>query len=167
MINTITVEFDPAEVQKLLQHASAASEHLPCMGDQFVAKYYAGGKVIGNDDGPDISRIDTAKIPAALFLVNDSFLMSNGVNPAQASPCVYKNDHMPSEMQNESDAHALGAEDLPIVTKILVSDFDGIDAAQLVRIVFQDDPRKGLIVSLEMVNDSCETPDVRIISRRS
>src|SRR5450830_995729 len=136
MINTITIEFEPADVQQLLQHANAATEHLPCMGDQFVAKYYEGGKIITKNDWPDVSQIDLARIPPALFLVNDSFLMSNGINPQEAVACIYKNGHVPSEQQHESDAFALGSEELPTVTRILARDFDGIETARKVRITF-------------------------------
>lgn len=163
---TITVEFEPGDVQKLLQHAEAAAAHLPCMGDQFVAKYYAGGKVITKNDWPDVGQIDIARIPPALFLVNDSFLMSNGIDPAQAIVCVYKNGHIASEQQNESDAFALGSEELPNVTRILVRDFAGIESAQKIRITFQHDPRKGPLVSLEMVPQSGEPAAIRIVNRR-
>jgi hypothetical protein len=167
MTPTITVEFEASEVQQLLQHAEAATEHLPCMGDQFVAKYYAGGKVITRNDWPDISQIDIARIPPALFLINDSFLMSNGVDPSQAIVCVYKNGHIPSEQQNESDAFALGSEELPNVTRILVRDFAGIETAQKVRITFQHDPRKGPVVSLELVQQNGEAGEIRVVNRRS
>jgi len=166
MINTITIEFEPADVQQLLQHANAATEHLPCMGDQFVAKYYEGGKIITKNDWPDVSQIDLTRIPPALFLVNDSFLMSNGINPQEAVACIYKNGHVPSEQQNESDAFALGSEELPTVTRILARDFDGIESARKVRITFLHDPRKGPVVSLELVDDLRETPDIRIVNRR-
>ena len=166
MINTITIEFEPADVQQLLQHANAATEHLPCMGDQFVAKYYEGGKIITKNDWPDVSQIDLTRIPPALFLVNDSFLMSNGINPQEAVACIYKNGHVPSEQQNESDAFALGSEELPTVTRILARDFDGIESARKVRITFLHDPRKGPVVSLELVDDQRETPDIRIVNRR-
>lgn len=163
---TITVEFEPGDVQKLLLHAEAATEHLPCMGDQFVAKYYAGGKVITKNDWPDISQIDIARIPPALFLVNDSFLMSNGIDPTQAIVSVYKNGHIPSDQQNDSDAFALGAEELPNVTRILVRDFVGIESAQKIRITFQHDLGKGPVVSLEMVPQSGEPAQIRIVNRR-
>ncbi|MFJ2987428.1 hypothetical protein ACIPF8_06145 [Collimonas sp. NPDC087041] len=166
MINTITIEFEPADVRQLLQHANAATEHLPCMGDQFVAKYYEGGKIITKNDWPDVSQIDLTRIPPALFLVNDSFLMSNGINPQEAVACIYKNGHVPSEQQNESDAFALGSEELPTVTRILARDFDGIESARKVRITFLHDPRKGPVVSLELVDDLRETPDIRIVNRR-
>ncbi|AMO99287.1 hypothetical protein CAter10_1519 [Collimonas arenae] len=166
MINTITIEFEPADVQQLLQHANSATEHLPCMGDQFVAKYYEGGKIITKNDWPDVSQIDLTRIPPALFLVNDSFLMSNGINPQEAVACVYKNGHVPSEQQNESDAFALGSEELPTVTRILARDFDGVETARKVRITFLHDPRKGPVVSLELVDDLRETPDIRIVNRR-
>ena len=163
---TITVEFEPGDVQGLLQHAEAASGHLPCMGDQFVAKYYPGGKVITKNDWPDVSQIDIARIPPALFLVNDSFLMSNGIDPAQAIVCVYKNGHIASEQQNESDAFALGSEELPNVTRILVRDFAGIENAQKIRITFQLDPRKGPVVSLEIVPQNGEPAEIKIVNRR-
>lgn len=166
IINTITLEFEPDDVQKLLQHAEVAAEHLPCMGDQFVAKYYAGGKVITKNDWPDVSQIELSRIPPALFLVNDSFLMSNGIDPEQAVACVYKNGHIPSEQQNESDAFALGSEELPNVTRILARDFAGIETARKIRITFQHDPRKGPVVSLEMVNPDNAMPDIRIVHRR-
>ena len=166
MINTIAIEFEPADVQQLLQHANAATEHLPCMSDQFVAKYYEGGKIVTKNDWPDISRIDLSKIPPALFLVNDSFLMSNGINPQEAVACVYKNGHVPSEQQNESDAFSLGSEELPTVTRILARDFDGIESAHKVRITFVHDPRKGPVVSLELVDDLCQMPDIRIVNRQ-
>lgn len=165
--NTVTLEFDPADVRKLVAHAMAAAEHLPCMGDQFVAKHYAGGKIPIKNEWPDISRIDTSKIPPALFLVNDSFLMSNGVAPDEETICIYKNDHTPSDSQNEADAQALGAEELPNVTRILAREFDGIDDAQLVRIMFENDPRKGITVSLELVGNTAATPNIKIISRRA
>ncbi|AIY40765.1 hypothetical protein LT85_1607 [Collimonas arenae] len=165
MINTISVEFEPADVQQLLQHAEAATEHLPCMGDQFVAKYYAGGKVITKNDWPDVSQLELSRIPPALFLVNDSFLMSNGIATEQAIACVYKNGHIPSEQQNESDAFALGSEELPTVTRILTKDFAGIETAQKVRITFLHDQRKGPVVTLELVDPANETPDVRVVSR--
>ncbi len=136
------------------------------MGDQFVAKYYKGGKIVTKNDWPDISCIDLAKIPPALFLVNDSFLMSNGINPQEAVACIYKNGHVPSEQQSESDAFALGSEELPTVTRILARDFDGIWSANKVRITFVYDPRKGPLVSLELVNDLCQMPDIKIINQR-
>jgi hypothetical protein len=145
----------------------AATEHLPCMGDQFVAKYYAGGKIAVKNEWPDISQLDTSKIPPALFLVNDSFLMSNGATRGEETLCVYKNDHTPSDAQNEADAYALGAEELPNVTKILAREFDGIETAQLVRIVFENDSRKGTTVALELVDDTAATPTTRVISRRT
>lgn len=163
---SITVEFEAGDVQQLLQHAEAATAHLPCMGDQFVAKYYAGGKVITRNDWPDISQIDVEKIPPALFLVNDSFLMSNGIDPLQAIACVYKNGHVASEQQNESDAFALGSEELPTVTRILARDFAGIETAQKIRITFQHDPRKGPLVSLEMIQQNGEAGEARIVNRR-
>ncbi len=136
------------------------------MGDQFVARYYPGGKVITKNDWPDVSQIDIARIPPALFLVNDSFLMSNGIDPEQAIVCVYKNGHIASEQQNESDAFALGSEELPNVTRILVRDFAGIESAQKIRITFQHDPRKGPVVSLEVVPQNGEPGEVRIVNRR-
>lgn len=136
------------------------------MGDQFVARYYPGGKVITKNDWPDVSQIDIARIPPALFLVNDSFLMSNGIDPAQAIVCVYKNGHIASEQQNESDAFALGSEELPNVTRILVRDFAGIEDAQKIRITFQHDPRKGPVVSLEVVPQNGEPAEIRIVNRR-
>jgi hypothetical protein len=163
---SITVEFEAGEVQQLLQHAEAATAHLPCMGDQFVARYYAGGKVITKNDWPDISQIDVEKIPPALFLVNDSFLMSNGIDPLQAIACVYKNGHVASEQQNESDAFALGSEELPTVTRILARDFAGIETAQKIRITFQHDPRKGPQVSLEVIQPDGEAGAARIVNRR-
>ncbi|HWX03125.1 hypothetical protein [Collimonas sp.] len=166
MINTITVEFEPADVQQLLQHAEAATEHLPCMGDQFVAKYYEGGKVITKNDWPDVSQLDLARIPPALFMVNDSFLMSNGIAAEQAVACVYKNGHVASDQQNESDAFALGSEELPTVTRILARDFAGIETAHKVRVTFLHDPRKGPVVTLELVNPAHEIPDVRVVNRR-
>lgn len=165
-IQTISLEFDAGDVQKLLAHALAATEHLPCMGDQFVAKYYDGGKIVAVNESPDISRLDTTKIPPALFLINDSFLMSNGVVRGEETACLYKNGHEPSEFQNEADAHALGAEELPNVTKLLAREFDGIESAQLVRITFAHDPRKGTTVTLELVDAAAPTPTIRIINRR-
>ncbi len=137
------------------------------MGDQFVAKYYAGGKIVTKNDGPDISCIDLAKIPPALFLVNDLFLMSNGINPQEAVACLYKkNGHIPSEQQNESDAFALGSEELPTMTRILARDFDGIESAHKVRITVVHDPRKGPVISLELVDDLCCMSDIKIVTRR-
>ena len=113
-----------------------------------------------------LQPLDLAKIPPALFMVNDSFLMSNGIAAEQAVACVYKNGHIASEQQNESDAFALGSEELPTVTRILARDFAGIETAHKVRITFLHDPRKGPVVTLELVNPAHETPDVRVVNRR-
>lgn len=83
------LHFDRDIVVRLLAHAHDASEHTPNFSQMCERRYLKEGVVA--KQWPGLEDIDTAKIPAGLWLVGDQgvYLMSNGrpsLRPDETSP---------------------------------------------------------------------------------
>ena len=76
------LRFLSADIEKQVQHAQSCVLHEPTYAQSQRSAFHKGGKVKRNMYGdPDLSNVDKARIPPALWLVKDHgiYLMSNGI----------------------------------------------------------------------------------------
>ncbi|MGK9452609.1 DUF3085 domain-containing protein [Acidithiobacillus caldus] len=89
------LRFLPADIEVQVQHAQSCVQHEPTYTQSQRASFHKGGKVKRDSYGdPDLSNVDKARIPPALWLVKDHgvYLMSNGLPRLLADP-----EHNPTQ----------------------------------------------------------------------